>query len=487
MVERGVTGRAGVKLRSATRPLRIALYEPAGRGGVCHYTHQLGEHLSLAGVQVSVITAEDYELEHFQRHFTVEHLFGRSWVTRIREQFRASRSKTGEPQRIDRCGDRPEEGSPPPIREPVPSSRRLLRDLRRQFLHLRLFVRFLFRRPDIVHFQWLVSRSADSRFLRLLRWVGIPAVYTAHDIEPHMLVSEEDRADLQRIYRSVARIIVHAESNKRELVSLFDVEPAKISVIPHGSYDFLCAREPLTKGAARQRIGLPAGKRVILFFGLIKRYKGLEYLVDAFPRVREAIPNAFLLVVGDVYGGDSEGDRFYRSLIEKLQDRDDVLCVPHYVPTEAVGAYLAAADVVVLPYTRTFQSGVLLAACAAARPVVVTDTGGLSEVVENGKSGLVVPPRDSGALAAAVIEILTDPERLDAMGEYAGRLAASAYSWKTIASRTIELYRSVARRPSETLAGGANRTDSIPGIQSDIDGGHPALGASERKGWRRLG
>jgi glycosyltransferase involved in cell wall biosynthesis len=164
--------------------------------------------------------------------------------------------------------------------------------------------------------------------------------------------------------------------------------------------------------------------------------------------------DAFLLIVGDIYAGDPEGHRYYTQLIDGLRGRDDVLCVASYVPVEAVGDYMAAADVVVLPYTRTYQSGVLLAAYAAGRPVVVTDTGGLGEIVEAGKSGFVVPPRDVKALANGIVDTLADAERLSAMGEHARYLATTVYAWDAVASRTIELYRSVAGKRRRVLQNG---------------------------------
>jgi D-inositol-3-phosphate glycosyltransferase len=432
-------------LENQGKRLRVILYEPSGRGGVCHYTYELAEHLARAGVDVTLITTEDYELKHLDRHFRLDYLFTRSWLTRLRGRW------------IRRHKGPPSIGRPTTIGKVKPGGQRVfLQRLRLRFLHLRAVAGFLWRRPDLVHFQWLVNRVQDHEFIKLLHRVGIPAIYTAHDVEPHTTASADDRVELQKLYEAAAKIIVHAENNKRELLSVFAIDAPKVAVIPHGSYDFLLPHEPLTKEAARERVGVPRGKKVILFFGLIKRYKGLEYLVDAFEEVRGKVKDAFLLIVGDVYAGDPEGHRYYTQMIDGLRGRADVLCVASYVPVEAVGQYLSAADVVVLPYTRTYHSGVLLAAYAAGRPVVVTDTGGLSEVVEEGRSGLVVPPKDPKALANGMINILSDPGRLNAMGERARHLATSVYGWDTIAARTIELYECVVGEARRGLQEGAS-------------------------------
>src|SRR5262249_49274389 len=151
-------------------------------------------------------------------------------------------------------------------------------------------------------------------------------------------------------------IVVHAQANKRELLALFDVDPSRVAVIPHGSFEFFGAFEPQSREAAREALGIPGDRKVILFFGLIKRYKGLEALVAAFDRIRATEPAAFLLVVGNVFAGDPEGHRFYSGLLERLRERKDARCVGAYVPVEDVGRYLAASDVVALPYKKTSHS-----------------------------------------------------------------------------------------------------------------------------------
>ena len=126
----------------------------------------------------------------------------------------------------------------------------------------------------------------------------------------------------------------------------------------------------------------------------------------------------------------------------QLSRRDDIICVRSYVPFETIGEYFAASDIVALPYTKTYTSGVLLAAYSAGRPVVATDTGAMSEVVESGKSGFIVPPRDAKALSKAIVKIFNRSD-IEQMGRYAKHLAETRYSWANVASQTSELYRSL--------------------------------------------
>ena len=232
------------------------------------------------------------------------------------------------------------------------------------------------------------------------------------------------------------------------MIDLFSIDPGKISVIPHGANTLFFKSRDLCREEARARLRMPATRKVILFFGLIKRYKGLEYLLKAFKQIREQANEATLLIVGSVYDGDPAAFQYYSNLLAQFDTQDDVICVTEYISFDRVGYYFAAADVVVLPYVKTTQSGILLLAFAAGRPVVVTDTGGLSELVEDGRSGFVVPPRNTQALARAIMEIIKNPGKRSEMGQTAKQLAQTRYSWKTAAAKTIELYQSVTVEPN---------------------------------------
>ncbi len=311
-----------------------------------------------------------------------------------------------------------------------------------------LALQLLMWRTDVVHFQWL-DRRRDLFLLRLLRRLGLPLVYTAHNVLPHDGVGQVDPGELERTYRDVDRIIVHAEVSRRELHSLFGVDLPKIEVIAHGSYNFLLPEEATGRDEARSRVGFPASGPIILFFGLIRRYKGLEFLIEAFGDVERKFPNARLAIVGHILNSDRDDHVYYSRLLAEAARRESILCVPEYVAVDRVGLYFLAADVVVLPYTKTYQSGVLMLALAAGRPVVVTDTGGLRETVEDGRTGFVVPPRDAGALAEAIGRILDQPEMAARMGREASEYARKNLSWETIADRTLGLYRRLAGKGLE--------------------------------------
>jgi glycosyltransferase involved in cell wall biosynthesis len=407
----------------------VALYEPSGLGGVCHYTYQLAQALTQQGCDVTLITTEAYELAHLPRRFRVRHLFKRS---RLKRLLLWIPRQGWWPRR--RAGDW-ESATPPHD----PSA--WMRALRLRLLQVRMALELAARHTDIVHLQ-SVRDGRDLFFVRLLGWLRLPVLYTAHEAQPHEGEAPPDPADLRAVYETVTRIIVHAERTREELLGRFGVRRHKVEVVPHGSYDFFFPEGRISRDAARARLGFPVNRRTILFFGLIKRYKGLEYLVEAFGRIEESMPDAVLAIVGNVFRGDPIGYARYSRLLEEVSRQPNVLRVEGYVPVGKVGLYLSAADVVVLPHTETSQSGVLLGAFAAGRPVVVTDTGGFPETVEDGRTGYVVPPRDPKALADAILRVLEKPEAAEAMGQNAARQADTIYSWNRIAARTVEVYNS---------------------------------------------
>jgi glycosyltransferase involved in cell wall biosynthesis len=273
----------------------------------------------------------------------------------------------------------------------------------------------------------------------LLRALGIRTVYTAHNLMPHEAPRQGDREAFTNLYRAVDRVVVFGEGSRRELVDSFGVAADRIRVIPHGSDGLVFSNVP--RETARAELGIGPERKVILFFGHIKRYKGLEYLVQAFDSLRARVDGALLLIAGKVEKGDAGESERYAELLESLRAREDVVCASEYIPVSRVGAYFGAADVVALPYVETYHSGILMAAYAAGRPVVATDTGTLAEDVEEGRTGFVVPPKDAGALADRLVEILTRPDRGRSMGDEARRLSETRYSWSAVAGRTLALYR----------------------------------------------
>jgi D-inositol-3-phosphate glycosyltransferase len=422
---------------------KIALYDPSEYGGITQYTFELAEGLTKIGWTVTVITSEDYELTTLGRAFDVWFLFKQS---RLKSWLRAAHLVT----RDRAIGHEP-------------SDRWLMGRLRSFRVTLLLFkavIVLMLRRTRIVHFQWLMDRRADLRFMRLLHLLRFKIVYTAHDVLPHDEDTAENRAFFQQVYQYPDILILHSERSRKEILEIFDVPPEKLRVIPHGCQSVFVDHFGTSTHRARHKLGISVDTRVVLFFGQIKRYKGLEFLLQAFETINSQRDNVILLIAGRIAERDPQVRRHYSRLLEGYSDRPEVYIRDEYIPVDQVCDYFTAADVVVVPYIKASQSGVLLSAYAAGKPVVVTDTGGLSEVVRNGKTGFVVPPKDAAAIARAVIKLLDDADFRRRCGLEAKLLADTVYSWVTISKTTASLYESLVTRRSQARIRD-DSTDSI--------------------------
>ncbi|MBU2445472.1 MAG: glycosyltransferase family 4 protein [Bacteroidetes bacterium] len=198
--------------------------------------------------------------------------------------------------------------------------------------------------------------------------------------------------------RHADKFLVLSEVVEKEIKELYPDKKVFRSSLP--IYDCYQFDSSITKVTAREKINLSVDKNVILFFGYIRAYKGLMNLIEAMPKVLKYDNDTVLLIVGEFY---EEKDK-YLNEIEKLELGKNVKIIAEFVPNEDVGLYYTASDLVVLPYKSATQSGILNIAYGFKRPVVVTNVGGLPELVEEGKTGFIVEPNDPDALAEGIIK-----------------------------------------------------------------------------------
>lgn len=255
--------------------------------------------------------------------------------------------------------------------------------------------------PDLALVQWWHPFFAPSMFtvcavLKLLRRVRV--VFICHNVLPHER-SIVDRCLAALAFSVADGFFVQSREDRDTLLRMRRKAP--IVVHPHPIYDFF-GTGSLSREEARERIGEAPGP-LLLFFGYVRGYKGLSYLIEAMPAVRRRVP-ARLLVVGEFYDDPAP----YTALVERLGLGDAVRFESRYVGNEEVEGFFAASDLVVLPYVSATQSGIVQIAVATSRPVVVTDVGGLPEAVAPEKTGFVVPPRDPAALAAAIVRFFEE-------------------------------------------------------------------------------
>ena len=276
------------------------------------------------------------------------------------------------------------------------------------------------RRP--VHFQWLPVRALDARLVRRFRG---PLVYTAHEALPR-------RA--RGLVKAMDAVVVHTHTGRERLLRELDAVPEKVHVIPHGAFEYLARQHD--EAAIDPRVGDLDGRRVVLFFGLLRPYKGIDVLIEAFAATP---PDAVLLVVGMPRMPVEPLERFARDL--GIGDR--VRFIPRFVADPEIPAYFRRADLVVLPYRSIEHSGVLFTALAFGSPLILSAVGGFVEVATQHGAARLVEPGNAESLRTAITELLEDPDERARLAA-AARAAAGHYSWERAAELTEALYRSLS-------------------------------------------
>jgi glycosyltransferase involved in cell wall biosynthesis len=275
---------------------------------------------------------------------------------------------------------------------------------------------------DVRHYQWLPVPALDG----LLLPPGHPRVLTPHGVLRREGWGRRPSRGVRRIFDRMDALVALSEYGRERLVGA-GVDPGRVRVIPHGAFDYL-TRQPDETPLPDEFAAVEAP--VILFFGLIRPYKGVDVLLDAF----RSLAGAELWIVGRPLGMSLDP---LRELASAAPGR--VRFIPRFVGDQELPAYFRRADVIALPHRDAEQSGVLYAALAFAKPIVMSDVGGFPEVAETG-AGLLVPPGDPEALAARLQELIADPSERARLAAAAGAAAAGPYSWELVARRTISLY-----------------------------------------------
>jgi glycosyltransferase involved in cell wall biosynthesis len=288
-------------------------------------------------------------------------------------------------------------------------------------------------RADVQHWQWLAVELLDT----LLLPRPPVRVLTLHNARKGTLQSVRLRdrfegaatALQRRLAHQMDAVVVHTREGVAYLEQELGLPPGRAHHIPHGALDYL-TRLPSERPLPPELAAVEAP--VVLMFGIVRPYKGLEVLLEAF---RE-LAGAELWVVGRA---DMPMGPFHE---QARAAAGRVRFVTRHVDDDELPALFRRADVVALPYRSIDQSGVLQAALAFGKPVVMSAVGGFPEVAEHG-AGVLVPPGDPAALTAALAELLEDERRREDLAAAARAAAAGPYSWEEIGRRTLALYRSL--------------------------------------------
>jgi glycosyltransferase involved in cell wall biosynthesis len=281
------------------------------------------------------------------------------------------------------------------------------------------------RSADVVHFQWLTVQHIDGHLLparHIPAAARRPLVLTAHDILPRE--AQPGQRDAQRrLYEHFDAIVVHSEHGRARLIDELGVDGERVHVIPHGAFAHLAAED--ATGAASPppfQTDLP----VVLCFGLMRPYKGIDLLLEAWRGIEDAelwIAGAPRMDISALRAAAPPGVRF----------------VPRFITDDELPAFFRRAELVVLPYREIDQSGVLFTAIAFGKPLLLSDVGGFPEVAAQG-AARTFPAGDAAALHAALRELVADPTTLEQLAARARAAAMGTYSWSEIGKRTLALY-----------------------------------------------
>ncbi|MFO0775087.1 MAG: glycosyltransferase family 4 protein [Nitrospiraceae bacterium] len=374
--------------------LHILFIAPAPRAGTLQYTHNLADALARRGHRVTVATGIGFELHAYRKAYEVHEVFD---------------------------GLRP-----------------------RPWRLLGFFWRYVAHAPHIVHFQGAQSPLIYVILWALLRLIGSATfVYTPQDVLPNT-TRRYHRTALRFLYTKMRHVYLNAKQNESLVVEHFHVPPHRITVLPIADLTAF-----VRDSGECTPPDLPPDRTVVLCFGLIEPRKGIDTLLAAVPDIIRQKPNALILIVGKPLMDVTPHQR----LIAEQHLHDHVHLRPGYVDFGEMAGYFAAAHMLVLPYESGWNSGVLASAFGFGKPVVATRVGGFDEVIVDGDTGLLVPPRDPASLAHAIVRMLHDKPLYAHMIQRV-RETATAISWDAIAERTERSYMNV----TESLSGAVSQT-----------------------------
>jgi glycosyltransferase involved in cell wall biosynthesis len=286
-------------------------------------------------------------------------------------------------------------------------------------------------RPQLLILPWWITFFAPM-FGMLSRWAaadGIFPLFLCHNVLPHEKRFLDTLLTRWALYPGRGFIV---QSQKEKAILQGILPDRRVCVIPHPVYDMF-GGQVVSKMLARERLGVPPKIPLLLFFGFIRPYKGLACLLEAMPSILKWNPDARLLLVGEFW---QDRDSYFQQM-DRLGIREKILLVDRYVSDEEVPVFFSAADVLLAPYARISQSGVVQMSFGLGLPVIASRVGGLPEAIEEGKTGLLFPAEDPTALSAAVRRYYEEKMEIGMREQIAGKGMHSG--WKRLGEAILSL------------------------------------------------
>jgi glycosyltransferase involved in cell wall biosynthesis len=305
-----------------------------------------------------------------------------------------------------------------------------------------LLVRFAISKPDIVHVQWipLVKRFPfEIWFLNLVRRLGIKVVYTVHNVLPHDS-GERFAPVFRRVYREVDALICHTDEAKRRLVHKFSVDPERVWVIPHGP--LLHDTKRCSVESSKAALSLPPDETVVLCQGIIRPYKGIDFLLEGWRRIDAKSLKARLIIAGT---GEPELVQSIKDQVVRLGLQESVRLDFRFIPDQELPRYYEASDILVYPYRAVTTSGALMTALAYQKAIVATNLPAFREVLRDMETALLVEFDDVDALASSLCRLIQKPRERERLALGVASLG-NFNSWGHIAKKTRQCYAGVLQQ-----------------------------------------
>jgi glycosyltransferase involved in cell wall biosynthesis len=324
--------------------------------------------------------------------------------------------------------------------------RRLLKTAECLLNLLCLTVRFAFRKPDILHVQFvpmvLFGLPFELWFLKAAKLRGIKIVYTVHNVLPHD-GAERHRSLYRHLYNFADRLICHDDAAKERLVEEFGCDARKISVIPHGQ--LLAPDQRTTQTVARQRLSLASDLTLVLWQGILRPYKGVDFLLQAWREVCNNVSGAQLAIVGT---GDEPLLADVRKQVAALGLSESVRLTLHFISVSELEDIHTAADILVYPYAEATTSGALLTGVGYGKAIIASRLPAFERVIHHEDNGLLVSYGDKSQLASQLQRLIAEPELRLRFAERLRQSRQQEPGWDEIATRTAACYDELLEVPA---------------------------------------
>lgn len=312
----------------------------------------------------------------------------------------------------------------------------------------------LFTKSRIVHFQWLDRYYVTDRILLplLARLKGHKLVFTVHNVNAGKRDNKDsyyNRFTLHMVYNLSNHLIVHTPASKEELISEFNVKPERISIIKHGMNNKVAVKG-LNQLEARKELSIREDKKVVLFFGNIDYYKGLDILVDSLNYLNENLKKEIILLIAGNFKS-VEYITGIKDTIEKSSMNHEIIAHIKFINDEDIERYFMASDCIVLPYRDIYQSGVLFMAYNFGLPCLATRVGNFENDIPDGKAGYLINEIESASVAKT-IEKYFDSELYKDLNRTRNSIrnwSNNQFSWESIGKDTYNLYQKLKKNNSQ--------------------------------------